>query len=495
MSKLIKIANNESSPFTSTNKNVSWTIPSGLNVNLSESYLEFKSHVNVTEVIGGDPSSGIYKVRIGFTAGQAVAPTYNTTTALFVQQSSIQTEKQGLVESLQNSGFLFNSLNQYRYTLPEKDSARVAGLANFYNSYSIIGSDYVSLVTQGAGPTKKSKYVTASHALPVNQILGVGDLANVNTSKTGEITIKSELNLQNIEASGFIDVTPADPNRAFATYTNATAVNVTDLSTVTTSLAYIGDANTILYIGMKITIQRTGGTYAGAVSHRCVITGMTQLPTGQYTITVDANLLTDQAGNALAPIAAGETLEMNMIATAAGAVTLSIDQVNLCISLNDADPNPKSAQDQFMSYTHQTVNGNNLPQLNQHFNLEGNCINVFGMATIPAMNGVLNIFPNLASYRYILNNESMTDRAVAHNSPLYRDMLIKTLNNAGIDADNITGSNLYLDRANGEPGTLAIIPCPVGPPTDQPKDLILQLSANNINQFVLFKQVLKMINY
>ena len=56
---------------------------------------------------------------------------------------------------------------------------------------------------------------------------------------------------------------------------------------------------------MKITIQRTGGTYAGAVSHRCVITGMTQLPTGQYTITVDANLLTDQAGNALAPIAAG----------------------------------------------------------------------------------------------------------------------------------------------------------------------------------------------
>ena len=51
MSKLIKIANNESSPFTSTNKNVSWTIPSGLNVNLSESYLEFKSNVNVTEVL------------------------------------------------------------------------------------------------------------------------------------------------------------------------------------------------------------------------------------------------------------------------------------------------------------------------------------------------------------------------------------------------------------------------------------------------------------
>ena len=496
MSKLIKIANNESSPFTATNKNVSWTIPPGLNVNMSESYLEIKSHVNVVDQNPGDPTPAVYKVRIGFTAGESATPTYNTTSALFVKQSSIQTEKQGLIESLQNSSFLFNSLNQYRYSLSEKDSHRVAGLTNHDNSYKILGSDYVSLVTQGAPGASTSKYVSASHALPVNQILGVGDLSNLNTSKTGEVVIKSELNLDAINASGFIDVTNAVQNLQFATYTNDQIAR-TELNILTTDQAYVGDANTVLYVGMKVTVAGNGGTYASAaqVAKRCVITNMTQLATGQYAVTFDANLLTAQGGNALPAMGNNETLECVFVPAPSGAATLTVDQVNLCISLNDADPNPKAGQDQFMSYTHQTVNGNNLAQLNQHYSLEGECVNVFAMPTLPAFNDVINSFPSLVSYRYILNNESMTDRVVANNSPLYYDMTMKTLKNAGIDVDSIEESNLYLNRVNSNQRNLALVPCPVGPPSNQPKDLVLQMSAANINQVVLFKQVLKTINY
>ena len=71
-STIIKIAVNESSPFSSTNNNVSFDIPPGLNIDFGKSYLEIDLRANPSTEAAADATAlngfnPVYKPTLSYT--------------------------------------------------------------------------------------------------------------------------------------------------------------------------------------------------------------------------------------------------------------------------------------------------------------------------------------------------------------------------------------------------------------------------------------------
>ena len=455
-SQIIKVGANESSPFTSSNNNISFDIPSGMNIDFTKSHFE----VDIRAIYTPDTDADLLPPSdLGNLIQKTVAKWGGVDNSFFnvnmVKSGSIQGERVGLIESAQEVGFFQGNLNKILLSFDEKLSNTYSSfpagcgdpITQYVNAYESKDSLFEELLSEG---DVMSSRMTASVPIKCSHIFGFANLPNVSTSKTGALNLKLELDISNIGA--VIEL----PSNAAGDHTNSN-ITMADLvgpvaagalvDVVTTTV--MPNANNFkFWVGQKAIFYGDpvgNGIAAPAAVGNCVrmIKKIVHQTDNTAKITLSEPIIS-------AELQAGQSYEncyLRPMLPNGGAPsnpTLSFDNVRLCLHLNPPDFNDGLKSYEFLTHKLQRSYGNGATSYEELFTADPNCVNAIVMTNDVTSSGTASgktdcMNKDIRSYRFIVDDEATTDRVIDLNfgdrnglySALARDQIVKTMSNGG----------------------------------------------------------------
>ena len=492
---------------------VDFTIPSGLVVDMSSSYISFNSLitnsageiVNASWWLNGDNDEII-----------------NVPNSALVRNCQISASNVGQLESVIRQDSLACGMWALSHTAEERKSD-MNTLSAFNNGagvdiYTTFGLDRVSnnvsndgttTVTGLGGDPLTSANVDRDIKIPLKDIFGVGEITDFDTSKWGEVSIHLETNMQYLESkqwggeentkTGFDQTTPqgkqADQTLAIGgslttvtsevgygewEYTNPFYVGQTVLVTATAQhVADVTTPNGDLVAGVEMTIAtmqfRENNTAVPPTGNNRVILG--------FTAAVATN--TNAGTNALTAV---------LIRAKVDDATLqnTIHRAELVLSVIDDAETPNAYE--YITYSSEQDNGIGLASFNRGYMVEPEAENL--------MVAVLNdnaIVPNraLTSYRYSIDNVSQTgNRDVNTGTPFQFDRLQRCLDrSAQIPFRNaqLAFYKATADQADVYDSPVSMI-CETLETSSESRMVNLNIESAGLQQIILYKQIPRQIS-
>lgn len=513
--------------FSSTQNMVSFSIPSGMSIDLSETHVIvdlsiLSSDVNATvsteatdQFSGG---AGIYKQHISLNDAGEVDTVFPN--VAFVKNADIRCEKVGQIESLRRVDTL--RIAQYIYMKDVESKTGQAYLTGITNDGigGMNGSPFRDLVKLG---TLKSRNKSAQLRIPLSDIFDVAVAPVFSTEKYGRVDIKLEMNFDKLNVIQTMGRTDTNwGNALFGVYQAIDSVdgagNGTPGSTFTetkvitefkTTKAYLNpETRSPWYVGQKVVInfqKVNGGTTtqfnfgAGNYRERTIIGLAHNIDNdNKITITLDVGLqfvLNDVITAVLfqSPDAGPDPVIIF------NKCDIEMKQVNA--------PTPPSIE--YTTYSTEEDSGFSGTQsnINKQYTMEGSSDNLY-ICACGVNGGVQKISPSVKinNSRITIDNIEETPEVViakdisagnigqAH--PLYYDRQDRFYMNLGDDLEclqeQILGQNSALEVNPSHAASAYGQPLPLKPSPKQVQ-LDLNYTAGEIQHLQLYKRMVKQI--
>lgn len=457
MDKVIKISSQQgfaatwvNTDTTPSNLNlIDFTIPRGLNIDMSRSYMSFNSQINNTT------NDTPINARWVFNADGA--DDYNVPTAALIKNIHVRNDR-GLVESVRKADTLACGL----WGLTNSAETRKNDLntfSKFVNGRGIGNYTSVQLdcVTDNTAPDgsdvnalHQSGNVTRDIKVPLKDVLGIGGAEAYSTNIFGETRIHAELNFSELtsEHLGGAEATSNmfDNATKYGAMVQQTVADGADFGKELISSGAYGDWQYVcpFFVGAQVVVNfSTTPSAGGATTPRgpltTTITSMkyqtnnTKPSTGADPNTNFAKVIFQVADNLFNNATGVEQVVSDILINYDGAnlaLQNVISRAELCLYTIPDDGNMPTSLT-YPTYTTEEDNGNTLASFSRQYMLEPEADSILVAA---CSNN--NILPNkpLTSYRYAINQDEQTGNrdvevcsATALGSPLQFDRLQRCL--------------------------------------------------------------------
>ena len=497
MEQIVKYQRLQAGAITAANPLCDFIIPEGGTINMQKSFINVNMSIQSVDVsaAAADGGAGVYNTHVTFSDGGGTSK--NVPPVALVRNAAMSCQKLGLVESIKRVDVLRTTLYNYEKDESAKIDNSFKGLHGITDENEMTCSPFRDLNAEG---TENSKEVTHDVRIELSDIFGVAEVADAfSTDKAGQIRVHTELNIDKLgigqtEANGAA-IWTNDTNSKGAMDGITTGTATTEPLNVlhTTKLYTHQEAlKHPFYVGQKLAMGYNFTPNAGALVARTKTVRITGIAHNTTTKKMDLTLdrAYDARTNTGDVIAAVLVKGVNQDGTSA----LTVNSAEIVVVYNE---NPPLNQIEYLTYTTEEDNGNNATSLNKQYTLEPSCVGL--IIALPSNNSTISS-NNYDNYRLMVNNEHQTDRKIDKSSPLEYDRKSRWFQNHAkpvgsleehsrnfatpFDASNVNAP--YTHNAN------AILE--VMPQTETQKNLSVELnSAANINEIILFKEVIKSI--
>ena len=431
---------------------VDFEIPSGMIIDMTKSYIAFNTEIQPT-VAGNyasvdDPINAMLRINGMAEDGEA----YECPNAALVRNARISCDR-GQIESIRRVDTLKSALFNAEHDEEErKDDMNaftapksVRGLGN-QTSYFL---DCVSRNTDDTGNKLTgavSRQLARDVKVPLKSVFGIAEGADAwDTSKFGTTRIHMETNwskVKSVALGGSEDIKlsfdetamwgQGDPQPGIPVLASAGATN-----SIILTYAYTDYQQTLpFFVGQRILVSATatgvGGASAPAVADLPVVIDTIQfIPgTNKVTIKTTANWFTN-------PGTFVQNLSDILIKADLPVSQITVNRAELVLFTRPSMKTPDEYQ--YVTYTTEEDNGNNLKSFARGYTMEGEAEQmIVCLAKTDATVGG-HILPDTVyeSYRYAVNNEDQTgNRSISVATPLQYDRLTRALDNQYTDWRN-----------------------------------------------------------
>lgn len=484
-----------------------FTIPTGMNIDLSKSYVAINSEITSST---GKPLNAINFLKVDGT------DFYNVPTSALVRNCHISNDK-GQIESIRR----LDSLNMGLYGLTDEAEARKSNMntfATFADGRGIGNRTSFNLdcVTNNVNPkgdafrpANTSRNLSRDIKIPLKDMFGMCVSEAYSTDKFGETRIHIETNFVKGAAAGLISQVLGGDERASLmfdgthNYGDMVAQNGIANGSSTVKLESSGTYQNwgLIYpffVGQEVLISATmtgGGSSITDSAHTITAiqfqddNSITPDGTAKMFMTVDPVLFDNTLG-------AGITVNLTDIAVKAKTdqvLTNVINRAELVLHTSMEQPDDDIV---FNTYTTEEDNGNSLVSFNRQYLVEPDAS---GLLVAIINDG--ESLPNRVyeSYRYSVNNEEMTgNRDVIVGSPIQYDRIQRCLDRQlGLGFKN--AQLKYLDcssptQAGAYSSPVSMI-CETLPKTENTKKVGLAIEcAGTLQQIILYKSMEKTLS-
>lgn len=476
MSQYTKFQSVESGPFTPQLNRLTFKLPSGVNVDMNESYINLNTRIITT---GGDPGS-VSSVRVRYLQQDGENASIAPGPAALVKRSRLSCETFGLLEEINRPDVFFSNLNTLTKSVDELKT-------QFKNPIQVF--DYTNQLCTAHRElhigTVMSLEKSAPLRLPISQCLMLGSKV-VNGTDLGEMTVELELQLsrwgaeqllgegQNFGASSS-NLKKFDDIAGIGTY-----------NTLVSKTSYNREEDIPFFVGQSLAI--VVGTSTGGINpaeFNIVESVFRDPSSGFLTLTFTENIA----------VFASETdswVNISIDGRNVASTTLIFDSAEMVVKMvQDAPPMKKIT---YSTITTEIDNALSQTDFEKQYQLEPTCFNLWVMT--PNDDEDLSSSSNASNYRLRVNNVDKTNRNVDLSSSLYYDELGKSMRNTGRTLKNTNVAMPLCDTQEESQtfvnDTLTIITTPIEM-TPMPKPLNIQINStpNGLRKVILFKEVMK----
>jgi len=492
-----------------------FTIPRGMNIDLSKSYIAFNGQITHNDT---QPCNATM-----WLDSSAGAVEYNVPVSAVIKNASISNGK-GTVESLRR----VDTLNTALYGLLDNMESKKNNLNTFaqYEGGRGVGNQtsyFLDAVTDNTDPLgttindqNTSREVARDLKVPLAELFGVANSRAYSTDVFGETRIHLETNFDKVKAkvlggaenvsNGFDGATPYGAFDPKAGQADTTVIG-DNANALKTSLAY-GDWQYVFpfFVGQKVLASMTvsAGT-AFPADTECIITGIQyqQDNTSTPPSAVDTRVyvtLTRANGDPFYKVDNGAGADLSNISLKAKidqVLKPTINRAELVLQMADEAP---EQQISYETWTTEEDVGNNATNFNRAYSLEGET--TLWMACF-CPQGVILPDTAITSYRFAINNEEetgnrsifMANAAADQGSSLQYDRLIRALDNQG----GLGFRNAQLKYYQASANQAAAFSTPISviaetaPATAMNKVLNLNVESAGLADIKLYKSVQRTI--
>jgi hypothetical protein len=485
LNRIIKLQSNEGGPVSSSNPQMSFTIPAGSTYDLSKSFLHL--NCNITDDAG---DNFVYMPQVSLNNDQGAADTSRATNIAIIKNANMRCA-QGTISDIRRVDLLRNTLNYYNLTTDELTSTSYSGLCSAYDEHQQIGSIFRDINRLG---NVISRNVDSVIKIPLKQIFNFGNVSEYDTSKFGATHLDLELQLSKINIAQYLGATAGtnwsrqDRNKI----TSFTAAATDNLAILETERTYADIASLPFWVGQKLAVTFTKtGDAAATVNRNIIQISESTTDDGKYDIFLDS---------AIVAITGAQTVTVITVAGVDVNFEFNCNSGHLILEeVTGASDTPSEIQ--YTEYVSQYNTTAAVRNFQKQFQIEPECINLL------IMNGGSHLSRknNVTNWRLRLNNEDLTNRGVTYHSPLSLDRLGMTFNNSNMPLNNLNelfqtvptdGSVFPTIQVSYAATNQTLIICNPLPITEGSK--MVQLNVNSsgvdITEIVLYKEVLKTIS-
>ena len=416
---IVRIQANQVGPFTATNNIVDINIPGGQVIDMTRSYVEVELRSSYVHTGANSAISinGTYNpVVLTSEAGDGIA--YDVQ---MIRNCRLQSQNQGHLEEINRVDVLRTGLNNLTMSRDEQTSLNHLGVAQVRNNGNQRYGPFIDAVSEG---DIKSTQKVPRAKIPLKQLFGLGEVSQLDLSKTGDLNMRLELNIPTVDfdATNYNGTVDANPVDSVGQVTAANIVESANNKEVVLSNKYENLHNLPFWVNQYIKLTGDTGQFVPTTGQHQVIKSIARDPaTGIVTLTLPNNILN-----------AGQTLANTNVAPEFTGVAASVSVENVSLvytSLQGANP---SGQNAYMTFDTEQLSNNTQGQTNysQIFTLPPNCINYITM--FPNDYLISNLGTGTFSYRNRLDDKQETFRKVDIDSSFYFEQLRRTLINGGM---------------------------------------------------------------
>jgi len=407
MDRVVKLNSVEAGNFTASQNRVSFELPSGGVYDLSKSYINLNTRINITEAPTVEGGTGVYPMDLQWVDTTANKPKFNN--CAVVKNCLMKSSQKGIISNVRrvdNYKALVDSYTKSRTeTLSESYDASNQILDNEGSNQFSVYRDYEKL-----GNVKSTQNDIAPIKVMLKDLFDFASVATeYDTTKAGTTTIELELNLDKLQ-----------PVQRMKSITWGTGVNLME------DVAVTGDGNTIItkakiydlkqspyYVGQKLTVA----SITGPLSKDAVISSITRQADSTLVITFEQNW--GAASTAYADVSVS-TKDI-------GSAELEVNFAEIVVTQKAMASSDVDEIEHYLVSTEELV----LPSVSSYqrqFEIEpASCCVLIGFPS--ATNDLNSSNANISSYRLRLDNEDLSNRDVVVRSPLYYDVINNTLTN------------------------------------------------------------------
>ncbi len=541
MDEILRIDANQGSFDTSGSKSIAdIDIPSGMgSLDLSKSYISVRVIANegtVQALDGYTPAtsaeSGTLTTRLdGTVVDKYVALKLNTegaetqnlvysNTASLIRNASMFSQNRGKLEDIRRVDMLKSTLAVYQTNL-EEDQHDIGRISGYNRGVQFNTQEYGRLVDSGTDPSREELHKDI--VIPLSSVMNCCKTDNYSTDAYGRTRLHFEFNFDKLEtrvshqdllgsdgiANGDANAnyfgTPEGGGAGGFSADKATSVRAgnfgdvvatgadQDVSSITTSHAYVNKSNSPFWVGMPLAItavekKNANNAVANKTSNNSVVS-ITHNANGTITLQLSQVifklLLTDDKL---------QTIRARIPSTiVAGSSSVSIERVQLVAYVNNSGARVPPAL-QYTTYisNEDTYSSLNNQVANRVYQIPEACKNFyimfFNLDENGTVNGATSEMRNLHKYRFTIDNKEITPTAVEMDSPKHFDLISQLFMNngepihsllekqffvgTGTNKADVAGHNRVIVSKDGYP--VKLIGCPV-PFVNRPQNLQIEM--------------------
>lgn len=421
-----------------TNLNlVDFTIPRGMVVDLSKSYIAFNtsfSHAAAGDFTGVEPLNAMLKMN-GLDAANTAYEVPNTA---LVRNASIRSDRHGQIESLRRVDTLKCALWNLEHDAEERKddmnafTAPKGALGTGNQASYFLEPCHETLDANGAAiPNATSRQLARDVKVPLKDVFGICSADDWSTDKHGETHIHMETNWKDVKSQALggqedVSVAPAGNTWGACNDVNAIAPAAGANELTLTEPYRNPDQMCPFFVGQRILVKGTApaaGTAIPAGGRSVVISGMNfDRAQGLVSITTATAWYVNDTNPAAPANVTGITIEADN--TYAANLQIAVNRAELVLFTKN-DGRPTSDEYNFVSYSVDQDNGNGITDFSRGYVVEPTAVNFFACL---CPNGTKLPMTAIASYRYAVDNVEQTgNRSVVPDSPLHYDRLTRCL--------------------------------------------------------------------
>jgi len=488
-SNYTKIASNQAGVFNRQHNLVDFHIPPNV-YDFSKSYVELNCYLDVDDPDDTQPE-GIFNFtgsvnNAVVTGGTAGANDEIVSNIALVKNAHLRNEAVGVLENIRRVDRLRHSLFNYTKTDEMIANENWNSLGCVMRADTQGGSNFTELHGFGESQSLNRENILR---IPLSHIWSLGSVRAYDGNRMGMTTAHLELQPQTVEITqmlGDLDPLWGDGGRNEMLDIPETALN----NILITVNPYPDIGFSPFWVGQKINISGTGDGGQGDLNDEIrTIVGIEYDITGTYTNNIKDRLILT-LNTALPTVTAGRSIESITVKGNDATAEIVFSHINLVLNV-PSNPSPSSS----ITYTTHTLEedyGNGRTNFRKVYELEPECKNVF----LVFGNGIFSKDPAITTYRFLIDNEEVSDKEVDIGTPEHRDLIMTMLDNGGDPIRNLQ-EHYYTDKGEGlgfnyNNLTRRIIGCPT-PMTNETKLLHVEINSGGVEDIALYKEVVRTI--
>ena len=505
MNRILKLNSRQGGTFSRTQNLVDWDVPSGIVWNMKKSYININCSIQTSDTAGEIHNLQMIRNGMGNAFNHALCPS-----VAMIKNASLGFENIGMVEDLRDVNVLKCNTRNYEKDVEELHSESYKGVNSAKDESNLFGSAFQDFIKDSNLPSRNKDH---DIRVPLSEIFGLGEQEQVDLGKYGQGTLHLELDLttgtndafvvherQGGDADGgvgywaLIDTRSSDTADKSA---NGSIGTRNDNQTGDLTLAQCGtDAIPATFPASRLydsleqspfwvgeSLKFTG---TGIADQSLTVASLAYDPsTRLVTLTMSEKIvLTDPATTATA---------VKVIGNNTAGASIVFNSCQLVIYEDTSGSKPPSGI-QYKTYTTEVDTENAIANFSRNYYLEPECSNVLIMTPLPASDILSDL--DVTSYRFRVNGENTTNRAIPARSPLHYDRIARVLLNQDKQLKNTHECSIDIDSGRG---TLigshrASMMAETVPITANQKQLEVEIhSGTGLSKIYLFKEVQRQI--